>query len=208
MSKNTSIEYAINYFSPVMCQFRKSNHSQLLSGILNSNIDGDVVEFGSYTGEGSTMVIASVMHNYRTNKTLHLYDSFEGLSKFHPIDLRTEDKGVFEGMFKCPQEILENNIIDYNINKKIHPGWLNETLPNALPEQICYAHIDCDLYEPISLALKETYQRLTPGAICIIDDYHSHLFPGATVAVDEFLSDKSEEVHKLPNTIHCYFTKL
>ena len=208
MNENTSIEYAVNYFSPVMCKFRKLNHSQLLSTILDSGIDGEITEFGSYTGDGSTMVIAAVMHNYKTDKTLHLYDSFQGLSKFHSIDLRTEDKGVHEGMFQCSQETLVNNLMTYDINKKIHPGWFNETLSDQLPQQICYAHIDCDLYEPILFALKEIYQRLTPGAICIVDDYDWHSFPGAAVAVDEFLADKPEDCQLLPNTIHCYFTKL
>ena len=118
MNNLTSIEYAVHHFSPFMCNLRKFNHSQMMSAILDSAIDGDIAEFGSYTGEGYTMVIAAVMHQYKTDKTLHLYDSFQGLSKLHPIDLQGENKEVYEGMFQCSQEVLLNNLSIYDITDK------------------------------------------------------------------------------------------
>jgi O-methyltransferase len=202
---DTSVEYAINYPSPVMCSLRKANHSKLLSDILDANISGDIIEIGSYTGEGSTMVIASVMNKYATDKTLHLYDSFQGLSKFHEFDKTEYD--VFEGMFSTPQNILESNLSHYNIKKNIYSGWISEVLPDSIPNKICYAHIDCDLYDPILFSLNAIYNTLTPGAICIIDDYNWPPFPGATKAVDEFMSNKPEKLLVLPDTIHAYFTK-
>ena len=204
---DTSIEYAINHPSPVMCKLRKTNHSKLLSDILDANISGDILEIGSYTGEGSTMVIASVMNKYATDKILYLYDSFQGLPKLHEFD-KTKAV-VFEGMFSSPQNILESNLSQYNIQKNIYSGWISETLLDSIPNKICYAHIDCDLYDPISFSLNAIYNRLTPGAICIIDDYNWPAFPGATKAVDEFMSNKPEKLVVLPapKTMHAYFIK-
>jgi O-methyltransferase len=51
------------------------------------------------------------------------------------------------------------------------PHFLRETLPSGLPDQICFAHLDGDLYASILTSLMYVYPRLSKGAICLIDDY-------------------------------------
>ena len=153
------------------------------------------------------MVIASTMHEYASNKILHIYDSFQGLSQPNALDYTDLYTDNLHGMYKSPQNILEKNIINYNINVKINAGWINDTLLNSIPDKICYAHIDCDLYEPILFSLESIYDRLTTGAICIIDDYNWPWHPGATKAVNEFILNKPEQLQTLSNTIHTFFVK-
>jgi len=220
---DTSVDYAINYPSSVMCKLRKTNHSTLLSEILEKKIAGDIVEIGSYAGEGSTMVISAVMEKYSTDKVFHIYDSFQGLPEPNVVDYLESEKDLsltvplgsyskfaqnLVGMFSSPRDVLQKNVSHFKNNVEIHEGWINDTLPNTLPDKICYAHIDCDLYEPILFSLETIYNKLTSGAICIIDDYKWLWFPGATKAVDDFMSNKSEKLNVLPNTIHAYFTKI
>lgn len=204
---NTSIEHAIQHPSPVMCPLRKENHAKLLSQTIVDGVPGAIVECGSFTGEGSTQVLASVMHYYQTKKILHIYDSFQGLSELSEYDAEAKKYNVGKGSYSSPQGVLEQNLIHYNIQKQIHPGWFEDTLPTTLPETICYAHLDSDLYEPTLFCLHQIYNRLSDGAICIIDDYHWPSFPGVTKAVDEFIGSINENLHILPNTIHAFFKK-
>ena len=52
-----------------------------LSRILSSNISGDVVEFGCYVGTTSVYLAEKLQSS---NRTLWLYDSFEGLPEKKP----------------------------------------------------------------------------------------------------------------------------
>jgi hypothetical protein len=45
--------------------------------------------------------------------------------------------------------------------------------------------------------LKVVYSRLSPGGICVIDDYGYPHTPGVKIAVDEFMKDKKEKVDRL-----------
>ena len=91
----------------------------------------------------------------------------------------------------------------YNLQlPKIHKGWFSDTLPNGLPEKICFAYLDGDLYESILVSLEHVYPKLTKGAICLIDDYNDpsvdplgwNSLPGVKKACDEYLADKPEKV--------------
>jgi hypothetical protein len=80
----------------------------------------------------------------------------------------------------------------------VHKGWFKDTLPHDLPERICFAHLDGDLYDSILVSLEHVYPRLSKGAICLIDDYSDpavnpqgwNQLPGVKQACDEFLCHK------------------
>jgi hypothetical protein len=55
-----------------------------------------------------------------------------------------------------------------------------------LPARIALMHIDTDLYQPTKDALHLLFDRLSPGAIVIVDDYGNVSCPGVTAAVDEY----------------------
>lgn len=99
---------------------------------------------------------------------------------------------------------------------EIHAGWFKDTLPGALPDRICFAHLDGDLYSSVKESLESVYPRLSRGAIVVIDDYSDperldvhNVLPGVKRACDEFLRDKEETVHVLigGHEAHGYFTK-
>lgn len=198
--------------SGVMCSVRKLNHYHLLSRVLELNLDGDVVECGCFVGNSAQM-LAAVIEYYESNKTLHLYDSFQGLSELHENDI-VENGKFKKGSFSATQNQLINNLKPYSICKKIYPGWFEQSIPENLPEKICYAHLDSDLYEPLSYCLKHVYERLVSGGICVVDDYDYDSFPGAKKAVNEFLSDKKEKIHsfcikpEFHKVYHAYFKKI
>jgi hypothetical protein len=78
-------------------------------------------------------------------------------------------------------------------NIKLLKGPFEKTL-SVFNEPISVMHLDCDLYEPYMECLRLQYRNVVKGGFVVFDEYYSHKYPGARIAVDEFLStlDKSE----------------
>lgn len=73
---------------------------------------------------------------------------------------------------------------------QLHKGLFEETWPNISVEQIAYAHIDCDWYDPVKFCLESVADKLSGGGIILIDDYHD--YGGARTAVDEFMAARPD----------------
>tara|TARA_X000000950_G_scaffold287168_1_gene398430 strand:- start:227 stop:1009 length:783 start_codon:yes stop_codon:yes gene_type:complete len=99
-------------------------------------------------------------------------------------------------MFKKKIKLLNlNNII-------IKKGTFNETMKTHKnnPKKIMCGIIDCDLYNSYKTVLEFIDQRLQKKSIVYLDEYYSLKFPGAKVAIDEYLkSKKNNSFYKLNN---------
>lgn len=161
-----------------------------LRAVIAANVIGDVVEIGCNVGMTSIM-FGELLKESAPDKTLHLYDSFEGMSGIAPQDIGTP---ILPGELKTDPEVVIDRFVKADCPwPVIHKGWVADTLPNDLPERICYALIDVDLYEPITHALKCVYPRLSPGAVCIVDDAINGHFPGAHLAMREFMESHNHK---------------
>jgi hypothetical protein len=78
-------------------------------------------------------------------------------------------------------------------NIKIIKGFYSETLNGTCQEmQACGGlFLDCDLYESYRAALKVFWPILTTNGMVYLDEYYSIKFPGAKIAVDQYLADKN-----------------
>jgi O-methyltransferase len=181
----TSVEQRVNMF-------------HLASSVLAYKIPGDFVELGCHAGQ-SAVLFQKIIEHYDKNRTLHVYDSFEGLPEINPLDGRTP---LRKGDMATSQEALLLNFSRAGLKPPvIHTGWFENTLKEQLPEKIAFAHLDGDLYDSIRVSLEYVYPKLSKGAVCLIDDYSDPaLFdsvndcPGVKQACDEFLHDKPEQV--------------
>ena len=54
--------------------------------------------------------------------------------------------------------------------------------------------IDCDLYESYKYTLPKAWENTITGGMIYLDEYYSLKFPGAKIAVDEFIKDKSIKI--------------
>jgi predicted O-methyltransferase YrrM len=145
-------------------------------------VQGNIVECGVRHGK-STYYIASGA----PDRTIHVYDSFAGLSS------PTDEDGDFWRAGDCLSSLddFTRNLADYGDRLTIHAGWLPDTLP-AYPTPVAFLHLDVDLYDPTKAALECFYPSVTPGGVIVCDDYGSTLCPGAKKAFDEFFADKPE----------------
>ncbi len=80
-----------------------------------------------------------------------------------------------------------------------------------LPEEVSFAYVDFDFYEPTKLTL-ESLDKITPrGAVIIVDDY-DFFSTGVKVAVDEWIeeSNSDEIIYEclIPNARYGHFAVL
>jgi len=86
------------------------------------------------------------------------------------------------------------NFCDKNDNVSLLKGEFKYILSNSdyfgKEKMIDILHLDCDLYESYLECLNKLYKNIVTGGSIIFDEYYSHKYPGARVAVNEFFEDK------------------
>ena len=166
---------------------------KILDLVIDSiDIEGDIIECGSYKG-GSGILMALLLKSLKSDKKIHLFDSFEGL----PEPDEVQDKGYKKGQFKSNYEKLSAYIIELGIEDyiTIHKGWFRDTLPAYLSNEasISLIHIDCDLYTSTMDCFPQVYPRLGERGICVLDDFNDG-GRGEKQAVIECLEELNETV--------------
>lgn len=91
----------------------------------------------------------------------------------------------------------------------IHKGFFKDSLVKVEDQMFSFVHLDCDIYESYKQCLEFFYDRLSPGAIVLFDEYCDPPWPGCNQAIDEFMADKVEKIEKVSsdNYIKYYFVK-
>lgn len=168
---------------------------ELFDSTIQANIHGDVVEFGCYNGTTSVYLRRLLPEG----KTLHVYDSFQGLPQKSSIDESPLGLQFQAGELHASQREFRQNFFRAGLRlPKIHKAWFQDLTENDIPEAIAFAFLDGDYYESIMTPLKLIWPRLSPGSIVVVDDYSNQALPGAAKAVDEWLRHK--HVAKFYNT--------
>lgn len=172
--------------TPGMIVDRRYNLRELAKLVVG--LDGDMAECGCYNGV-TAYFLAEVIKAAGVDKTVHLFDSFAGLSK------PREEDGVHwhEGDLSCPLDAVRKNLAEFAF-VQYHPGWIPDAFPEVSDRRFALVHIDVDLYEPTRDALQFFWDRMVPGGLIVCDDYGFTTCPGATKAIDEFFSTKPEPI--------------
>ncbi len=179
------------------------------------NTEGAYVECGTFKG-GTLLPVALYTQQFYINKNIYGIDSFEGfpITKHHKKDLPLYFKTLYSknliskdhfekakirtqnfksidhlegGYFKKINSIFENVKQFSNVN--LIKGVFSDTTPK-FNKKISLLHLDCDLYESYLTCLTNLYNNIVSGGVIVFDEYYSHKYPGARVAVDEFFKDK------------------
>ena len=167
--------------------------------------EGAIVELGVYKGK-SLLALALA-----TGRTVWGYDSWSGLPEW-----TSEDRSwsrIWDGL----SEDHRSAVIRH---EEINPHWrerrFNDASRGALerklnflglhgtfliegwppcegPEMIAAASLDCDLYQSYKDALPWVWERLSDNGYIHLDEYYSLKYPGARIAVDEFVKENSLE---------------
>lgn len=148
--------------------------------IVNSNITGDVYEFGTYTGF-SARIMSNMIKEFNLCSKLYLFDSFQGLPEVNEGDLASYNaKGWEEGVMILPKNIEKRiytcltDIISEN-QLFIHKGYYSDTLSEFETDtKAIILNIDCDLYSSALEVLNFFLENhlLQDGTILLFDDYN------------------------------------
>jgi hypothetical protein len=172
-------------------------------------IPGAVVECGVWRGGSMLTVAHTLLKLGVTDRDLHLFDTFEGMTEPTERDVRiTQGKHADEllsgtgrgpmawarpGRFVATLDDVKEGFaaVDYPADR-VHlvPGRVEDTVPEHAPERIAILRLDTDWYESTKHELIHLYDRLSPGGVLIIDDYGT--WHGAKEATDEFLDETGE----------------
>lgn len=169
---------------------RKYTLNQLMK--LTTKVAGDTAECGAYAGASSYLICQNIAD---LNKSHHIFDSFEGLSKPADADGEHWKKGdLSSAEDKIRQNLSEFDFVSYYV------GWIPDTFytKELKNKEFSFVHIDVDLHQPTLDSLKFFYEKLNPGGIILCDDYGFIQCPGAKLAMDTFFEDKPEEIVTLP----------
>lgn len=154
------------------------------------NSTADMVELGVAHG-GSAALLAYILKMKGSSAKLHLLDSWEGLPKKHKFDSGRGETGWFGGCSRQAVERLLNSLdlLNYCI---FHDGWFEDTIP-SLTGEFSLIHIDCDFYEPCTLALDFAMNHLNANGVAVIDDYgdeNTRNWPGVHTAVQAAIQSR------------------
>jgi hypothetical protein len=151
------------------------------------DVAGDTAECGVYEGSSSWLICSA---NRGTNRVHHLFDSFEGLSEPETADGTHWRKGDLA----VGEELVLKNLAEFGDAVVAHKGWIPERFKDVNGRSFAFVHVDVDLRQPTLDSLEFFYPRLSPGAVFLCDDFGCSTCPGATAAIDDFLSDKPESM--------------
>ena len=154
---------------------------QIIGGIVQEGIQGDIVFVGVYRG-GGALYVKSLFEELGHKSKSWLFDSFNGFAKPETINKKNNAINLFtnKGKFREQPSIVEvsNLFNQFNLaeNMEIVDGFVKDTLENHKIEKIAFLHIDVDLYDPTLLSLQKLYPALSEGGWVIIDDYSAEVF--------------------------------
>ncbi|MEI6586647.1 MAG: TylF/MycF/NovP-related O-methyltransferase [Sediminibacterium sp.] len=149
---------------------------------LISTLEGDFVECGVYNGSTANIMATNC------NNTLHLFDSWEGLSELGPYDNAIYEDltfGFTDYKFKYEFKKTKQNLIKHD-NIKYYKGWIPKVL--NLDTKISFLHLDLDLYQPTKDCLEYFWEKIIDGGI-VLCDLHNEVSTGASKATKDFFSN-------------------
>lgn len=165
--------------------------------VTRRKIPGDFVECGVWRGGSSMAAAWALSHVGDLSRSLHLFDTFEGMPPPTELDRRhdgmaadeilageAEDSGYWA---RASLDDVQHNLAMTNYPAaKINyiKGKVEDTIPSSLVGQIAVLRLDTDWYESTKHELEHLFPLLVEGGVLIIDDYG--FWRGARRAVDDY----------------------
>ena len=177
------------------------------------DLPGHIVECGVWNGgSAAIMGLANIQdtQNYR-NRTIWLFDSFQGLPPPTHKDGNRERVNYFQGWNKGDSGKVKHVFGKLGVpldHVRIIPGWFEKTLRTAPVDRIAILHVDADWYESVKLVLDVFYDKVVPGGFIILNDYGA--WEGCNHALADFFAENGMsdiKITQIEPTTGAYFQK-
>jgi len=186
------------------CNYKNNVRTVIPSVMLNSIVElsnsvaqlpGDVCEVGVWRG-----AVGIIFGEIFKDKTVHLFDTFEGIPFHDEIYDNTHRQGDFgrqdeHGRGHTEYEEVKDTLSIYP-NILIHKGvFPHETAQVVADKKFCFVHLDVDVYQSYKECLEFFYPRMVEQGLILLDDYKFSTCAGATVAIDNFCTENNIKLH-------------
>ena len=117
-----------------------------------AKVRGDLAEVGVAFGAS-----AKIISTFAPSRTLHLFDTFEGL----PEPTSQDSEKYKAGQYSCSLESVQQYLANMKI--EFHKGLFPLTAEAVRDNVFSFVHLDVDLYEGTLASLQFFYPRLSRG---------------------------------------------
>ena len=157
------------------------------------NIEGVFVECGY--GYGRSFTVLSHFSN-KFKRKIYGFDSFAGFPKISKADYgpRNPIKGEWavRTLSEAENWVRNSGLFENKEQYELISLKFNQCAKNPIPNQkIALLHIDLDLYDGYKYALELFWDQIQSKGIIVFDEFDTVNWPGATLAVKEFLESRN-----------------
>ncbi|HYJ80386.1 MAG TPA: TylF/MycF/NovP-related O-methyltransferase [Longimicrobiaceae bacterium] len=163
-----------------------------------AHLPGDFVECGTNTGLLSMAVCRYVDFN-RLDKDFYLFDTYRGIppEQISDAEKRLGRETLSRAVYRECYAETKRSFAGYPRVKLVR-GRVPDTLRTVEIELVCYLSIDMNVALPERAALEHFWERLSPGAPVLLDDYGKARFIAQRRSADEFARARGVKVLDLP----------
>lgn len=178
-------------------------HISLWAAATAMKLPGDFVECGVNKGFLSSAIMQQ--HHWDTQgRMFYLLDTYQGIDPKYLSDVE-KDGGVLDrnrrdintGFYTENFQEVERNFAEWT-NKTMVVGSIPDTLPQIKAEKIAFLHIDLNCTEPEVAAIEYLWDRLSTGAIVLLDDYAFFGFHPQKEGMDAWAAKRGVAIASLP----------
>jgi asparagine synthase (glutamine-hydrolysing) len=179
-----------------------------LRSVTRAGVAGDAVELGMALGGSGILIARGAL---AAGRAFHGFDVF---GMIPPPDAEKDDPGslaryeeiasgrspgiagdTYYGYVPHLFDVVSASFARHGVpvdgvRVALHKGLFDETVPAAMPARVCFAHIDCDWYDPTRFCLEQLADRVPSGGVIVVDDYNA--YGGSRRATDEFLAARPD----------------
>lgn len=167
---------------------------ELLSYEINKKkLTGNIAELGVYRGK-----FARYINQYFPERTLYLFDTFEG---FDNRDIARETREKFSN----GEQDFSNTSVDavmaampFPEKCKLVKGFFPESAVH-IDDTFVFVSLDTDLYEPVFNGLRFFYPKLVSGGYIFVHDFNNDAYQGSRRAVEQFCAEERINYFPLPD---------
>ena len=169
-------------------------------------VKGSIVECGVFRGFGlmSWAKLSAILEPENLTRRIYGFDTFDGFpslsahdksvnaaSPNHVGDLRSNS---YDELKELIQAYDADRYLGHIPKVELVRGDIAVTAPEFIQLNphllVSLLFIDCDLYEPTAVALREFIPRMPAGALIVFDELDNPKWPGETLAMLEFAGQK------------------
>ena len=157
-------------------------------------IEGDYVECGVNKGGYSRAAMHYIDFANLPEKKFYLVDTYCGIPEEF---LEEENRALLEGRYgECYDEVVRT--FAPFASAVVVRGVVPRALPEVKAEKVCYLSIDMNSAAPEIAAAEFFWDKLSSGAVVLLDDYGFSQFIRQKRAFDAFARERGVSVLSLP----------